>query len=146
MSRILHVDDYKVSTTRELQEKIQKQKESEEKQRNALKEYQYKFGKIRGFHAESPQSTTLKPSESTSGMDSVDNSKQATDTFSCTSPTTLESRSSLCCPEQTPSPVGVNRMLDFSNHASRNTCSQAKETKPKLFQNLSFDEPLSKGE
>ncbi|GJD06996.1 hypothetical protein Gasu2_13800 [Galdieria sulphuraria] len=42
------------------------------------------------------------------------------------------------------SPDGVNRMLDFSEKRNSYNYHQAEERKPKLFQNLSFDVPLTR--
>ncbi|GJQ15745.1 hypothetical protein GpartN1_g7536.t1 [Galdieria partita] len=138
MSRIWHLDDYKVSTTRELQEKVQRQKELEEKQRTALKEYQYKFGKIRGWTPESPESTT--PTQPESSSHSTNKELSSTPLPASISSTSMEYSSPPSVAENTVSPIGVNRTLEFSKLSSP---SRNQVEKPKLFQNLSFDVPVT---
>ncbi|KAK4528817.1 hypothetical protein GAYE_SCF65G6764 [Galdieria yellowstonensis] len=142
MSRILQLEDYKVSTSTELLEKVQKQRQLEENERNALKEYYEKFGKIRGFTPREEEDTpeTLSPSQPELAVNKEQVYGCSTMTLACSSvsPSTSEQLlDDASCP-----PPPVQRKLDFSdNHDSADSMSERKATKPKLFQNLR-SEPL----
>jgi len=149
MSRILQLEDYKVSTSTELLEKVQKQRQLEENERNALKEYYEKFGKIRGFTPREEEDTpeTLSPSQPELAVNKEQADGCSTMTLVCSSvsPSTSEQQlldDASCPPLPSPPPPPVQRKLDFSdNHDSSDSMSERKATKPKLFQNLR-SEPL----